>query len=194
MKKISFFLLTAMLFIFIHQADACVGRTLYIGTLNSPHEMLLSELLSVLINERTGTTVLIKDYKDSEELYNAIKKNEVGITIENTDRAMQILGRPKEENPEKAYNILKEAFKNNLNLVWLKPFGILTAGEGGKKHYYGPVITADVLTNFPALPRVINKLSGVVNEDTFSKLVKAVLSGEKPKKVARDFLKARKLI
>ncbi|OGW37072.1 MAG: hypothetical protein A2Y97_01680 [Nitrospirae bacterium RBG_13_39_12] len=194
MKKLSFFLLTATLFIFIRQADACVGRTLYIGTLNSPHEQLLSEMLSVLINGRTGTTVEIKYYKDIEELYSAIKKNEVGITIENTDRAMEILAMPKEENPEKAYNILKEAFRNNLNLVWLNPFGILPVSEGGKKYYYGPVITADVLANFPALPRVINKLSGVVNEETFLKLVKAVFSGEKPKKVARDFLKARKLI
>jgi osmoprotectant transport system substrate-binding protein len=196
MRKIFFFLsVTASLILaFSHQSDACVGKTLYIGALNSTYEQLFSEMLSVVISERTGTTVDIKYYKDSRELYNAVKKNEVGILIENTDRAMEILGRQREHNPEAAYNISKEEFRKNLNLVWLKPFVPLTREGGKTQYYYSPVITVDVLSNFPALPRVINKLSGIMNEETFFKMVKSVKSGEKPKTVARDFLKARKII
>lgn len=194
MRKIFFYPLIAMLFAFSHQANACVGKILYIGTLNSIHEQVLSEMLSILINERTGTTVNIKYYKDSKELYNAVKKNEVGILIENTDRAMEILGRQKEENMEKAYNISKEEFKKNLNLVWLKPFSPLPINEMKNLYYYSPLITIDVLGNFPALPRVINKLSGIISDENFLKMVESVKSGEKPKKVARDFLKAKKLI
>src|SRR4030043_685839 len=196
MRKIFFFLsiTAALILAFSHQSDACVGKTLYIGALNSTYEQLFSEMLSVVISERTGTTVDIKYYKDSRELYNAVKKNEVGILIENTDRAMEILGRQREHNPEAAYNISKEEFRKNLNLVWLKPFVPLTREGGKTQYYYSPVITVDVLSNFPALPRVINKLSGIMNEETFFKMVKSVKSGEKPKTGARDFLKARKII
>ncbi len=194
MRKIFFFLSIAVLLTFTRQPDACVGKILYIGALNSTYEQLLSEMLSVLISERTGTTVNIKYYKDSKELYNAVKKNEVGILVENTDRALEILGRPKEENVEKAYNISKEEFRKNLNLVWLKPFVLLSEAGEKSQNYYSPLIAVDVLSNFPALPRVINKLSGIMNEEIFSRMVRSVKSGEKPKKIARDFLKARKLI
>lgn len=194
MRKIFFFLSIAVLLAFTRQPDACVGKTLYIGALNSTYEQLFSEMLSVVISERTGTTVNIKYYKDSRELYNAVKKNEVGILIENTDRALEILGRPKEENVEKAYNISKEEFRKDLNLVWLKPFVLLSEAGEKSQNYYSPLIAVDVLSNFPALPRVINKLSGIMNEETFFKMVKSVKSGEKPKTVARDFLKARKII
>ena len=194
MRKIFFFLSIAVLLAFTRQPDACVGKILYIGALNSTYEQLLSEMLSVLITERTGTTVNIKYYKDSKELYNAVKKNEVGILVENTDRALEILGRPKEENVEKAYNISKEEFRKNLNLVWLKPFVLLSEAGEKSQNYYSPLIAVDVLSNFPALPRVINKLSGIMNEEIFSRMVRSVKSGEKPKKIARDFLKARKLI
>jgi osmoprotectant transport system substrate-binding protein len=196
MRKLFFFLsiTVALILPFSHQSDACVGKTLYIGALNSTYEQLLSEMLSILINERTGTTVNIKYYKDSEELYNAVKKNEVGILIENTDRAMEILGMPREENIEKSYNISKEEFRKNLNLVWLKPFFLLSEEGGKSQNYYSPLIAVDVLRNFPALPRVINKLSGIMNEEIFLKMVKSVKSGKKTKTVAREFLKARKLI
>src|SRR4030043_455325 len=150
MRTIFFFLsVTASLILaFSHQSDACVGKTLYIGALNSTYEQLFSEMLSVVISERTGTTVNIKYYKDSKELYNAVKKNEVGILVENTDRALEILGRPKEENVEKAYNISKEEFRKNLNLVWLKPFVLLSEAGGKSRNYYSPLIAVDVLSNF----------------------------------------------
>jgi glycine betaine/choline ABC-type transport system substrate-binding protein len=187
MRKLFIFLsITAALFLaFGRQSDACVGKTLYIGAMDSTYEQLFSEMLLVLISERTGTTVNIKYYKDSRELYNAVKKNEVGILVENTDRALDMLGRQREQNLEAAYRIAKEEFRRNLNLVWLKPFGF----SG-----YSPILTVDVLSNFPALPRVINKLGGIMNEEIFSKMVRSVKSGEKPKTVAREFLKARKLI
>jgi osmoprotectant transport system substrate-binding protein len=194
MKKVVFFLAIALLLISGYQADACVGRVLFIGTLNAPHEQLLSEMLSMLINERTGTTVNIKYYASSRELYDAVKKNEIGILVEDTDRAMGIIGKETKVSGEKAYGILKEEFRRNLGLVWLEPFGYLTVDKDTPPHYYGPVITEDVLVNFPALPRVINKLSGVINDKTLSKMIISLKSGEKPQKIARDFLKAKKLI
>jgi glycine betaine/choline ABC-type transport system substrate-binding protein len=194
MKRIVFFLALLILLTSHYQVDACVGRNLFIGALNAPPEQMLSEMLSVLINERTGTTVTIKYYDSTSELYDALKKNEVGILVENTDRAMEIVGNQTNVSGENAYSTLKEEYRNRLSLVWLESFGLLTVDNNKTQYYYGPVITEDVLVNFPALPRVINKLSGIINDKSFSKMIKSLESGEKPHKIARDFLKAKKLI
>ena len=194
MKKIVFVVTLLLLLTSNHQVDACVGRTLFIGVLNAPPEQMLSEMLSVLINERTGTTVTIKYYDSERELYDAVKKNEVGILVENTDRAMGIVGKQNKESGKDAYSALKEEYRNRLSLVWLEPFGLLSMDKGKTQYYYGPVITEDVLVNFPALPRLINKLSGVINDKAFSKMIRSMESGEKPQKIARDFLKTKKLI
>ena len=192
MKKI--IMTITILLVFLPRADACVGKILYIGTLNSATEQVLGEILCVLINERTGTTVNIKSYSSTKELYNALRNREINILLENTERSFEILERQKEENAKTSYDISKEEFRKKLNLVWLEPFSPLT-GNGGKSHHsYVPAITVDVLTNFPALPRVINKLGGVISDDVFAKLMQSVRAGEKPKKAARDFLKTKKLI
>jgi len=194
MKKIVFVVTFLILLTSTHRVDACVGRTLFIGVLNASPEQMLSEMLSVLINERTGTTVNIKYYDSPKELYDAVKKNEVGILVENTDRAMEIVGKQNKESGKDAYSALKEEYRNRLSLVWLEPFGLLSMDNGKTQYYYGPVITEDVLVNFPALPRLINKLSGVINDKAFSKMIRSMESGEKPQRIARDFLKAKKLI
>lgn len=194
MKKTITVLLAAIFLVFSQHAESCVGKVLYIGILNSPDEQISAEMLSVFINERTGTTINIKYYKDSKELYSAIKKGEVAMLIENTDRAMEILGRKRPGDVKKAYDTAREEFKKKLNLVWLNPFASLTGIEGKSRCYYSPVITADVLNNFPALPRLVNKLGGIMDDEIFARMIKNVKSGEKPRKIARDFLKAKRLI
>lgn len=109
MKRFLFTLITliAVLFPSGRPSDACVGKVLYIGISNSSGEQLFAEMLSLLINERTGTTVSIRVYRDSQEMYQAVKKGEVSILIENTGHALELLGRPPEENTRKAYVISK---------------------------------------------------------------------------------------
>jgi len=176
------------------QANACVGKTLSVGILNTAEDRLLAEILSVLINERTGTTVTIRVYRNAEDVYRAVKKGEISILIENTDRALEILKKPVERNAKKAYDISKEEFQKNYGLIWLQPFGLLQ--QHGEKYpsYCCFVLATDTLNNFPALPRVINKLSGTLNNEAYEKLIKSVDTGGKPSAVARDFLKSRKLI
>jgi glycine betaine/choline ABC-type transport system substrate-binding protein len=192
MKRIFFTLL--MLFLVKSGVEACVGKVLTIGVVNSPHDRVLAELISVLIQERTGTTVSVRHFSNSRELYAAVEKNEVAILIENTDRGPGVLGRAAGEQGEQAYALLKEEFRKRYNLVWLQPAGA-PVGEGGPgKTLYSPALTIEVMNNFPALPRVINKLAGVMNDEGYRKLEKSVESGEKPAKAARDFLKAKKFI
>jgi glycine betaine/choline ABC-type transport system substrate-binding protein len=190
MKKLIMVTLFTLMLIGNKQATACVGKTLYIGISSSANEQLLAEMVSVLVSERTGTTVKILTYKDSKEIYNAVKQGQVGLMIENTDHALVLMSKPKENSAKAAYELVKKEYRKNLNLVWLEPFGSMPASQSS----YAPVITAEVLGNLPALPKLINKLTGILNEGSYAKLVKAVKDDEKPKKVARDFLKARKLI
>lgn len=174
-------------------ADACVGKVLNVGVLNSPEGQVLSELLSTLITERTGTTVTIQFFRNDQELDEAMKKEKVDISFENTVRALRVLNRPAEQDAKKAYEVVKAAYEKERGMVWLRPFGFLN-GNGGAPSYTAALLRSAVLTNFPALPRVINKLCSSISDEAYTRLVKSVESGEKPKKVARDFLKAKRLI
>jgi len=165
--------------------SACVGKTLFVGISGAPQEMLFAEIISQLITERTGTTVKIQQFKDSTELYNALKKGEVGMLVEGTDRALQIINR-KESNSRLAYDLVKKEYRKSLNLVWLDPFGT--------SQLLAPVISVDTIGHLPALPKLLNKLAVVLNEDSYNKLLKSFKSDEKPRRIARDFLKAKKLI
>lgn len=182
----------AMLIFFVPGADACVGKLISIGVLNSSEGQLFSEILGTLITERTGTTVNVKYYPNMQELYEAVRVRKVDITVENTARAMQVLGRPAEPNAKKAYEYAKEAYEKDMGLIWLKPFGFQNGGAGNS--YTAAILRAEILNNFPVLPRVLSKLVSAINDETYAKLIKSIESGEKPKKVARDFLKSRKLI
>ncbi len=189
MKKVLSVLLISLCFLIQQKADACVGKTLYIGVSNSANEILLAEMVSVLVNERTGTAVNVKLFKNTKDLYNAIKLGEVNMLIENTDRGMEILGKQKEANAKTAFDTVKKEYRKNLNLVWLEP---LTSTSGNL--CYAPVMTVEILDNLPALPRLFKKLSGILSEESYGKLIKSVKSDEKPRTVARDFLKAKKII
>lgn len=180
--------------LFSPAADACVGKVLNIGVINSPEEQVLAEMLSTLITERTGTTVVVKLYASTQDLYGAVKKEQVDILVENTARAMRVLNKPAEKDAKKSYEAVKTAYEKEKGLVWLKPFGFHNGVGGDVPSHTSTVLRTGVLANFPALPRVINKLGGIINDEVYAKLVHSAKSGEKPKKIARDFLKSRKLI
>src|SRR6185369_2951639 len=110
--------------------------------------------------ERTGTTVKILQFKDSTELYNAVKKGEVGVLVENTERALRLLDR-KENNAKQAYETAKSEYRKSYNLVWLEPFGT--------NQSFAPVITTDTMSHLPALPKLLNKLSGTLNDESYGK-------------------------
>lgn len=194
MRRAALFLLIIVFLSFCIHSHACVGRILNIGITNSVNENLLAELVSVLINERTGTTVNIKVFDTPDDMYESLRKEELGIVIENTDRAMNMLNMPGSKDKDKDYDVSKKEFRERMNLIWLKPFGFLSEEEGRDKYFYAAVITENVLINFPALPRVINKLGGISDDGDFNKIVKAVKSGEKVKRAARGLLKKKKLI
>jgi len=195
MSKLLLILVFALVLICPPASDACVGKVLRIGAVSSADGYLLSEILAILINERTGSTVNTKYYKNTTELYDAVKAQQVDILVENTARAMHILNRTASgANPNKTYETVKTAYESEKGLIWLKPFGLLSWNEGEGRSFATAVLKVEVLSNFPALPRVIDKLAGMISDEIYAKLVKSMDSGEKPKTVARDFLKSKKLI
>jgi osmoprotectant transport system substrate-binding protein len=187
-------LMLALLFIRLPEADACVGKTLYIGVVDSAEGQLLSEILSTIVNERTGTTVKTRYYRSTRDLYDAISAKQVDMLVENTTTALLIIDRPADSDLQRTYETVKSIYEKNKGLVWFKPFGFLKGGDGPGHSYTAPVLKVEVLNNFPALPRVVGKLAGTISDEAYARLIKSVESGEKAKKVARDFLKSRKLI
>ena len=193
MKKQVVLVVMAVVMLLAGNGFACVGKTLVIGALSTPNEQLLAQMMAVMITERTGTTVNVQYFEDQQKLYAALEKKEVNIIAENTGRAMQRLGKEASGDANAVYASVKEAYKSQYQLVLLKPFG--ASEPAGEKGYVDvAVISETVLIDFPALPRVIEKLANIAQDNGFPPLVGAVAAGDKPNQVARDFLKKKRFI
>jgi len=174
-------------------AQACVGRILQIGALDTPDGRVLAVALALMINERTGTSVETRYYATSQELYDAVQEKEVGIFLENTSRAMQKLGKEEPADYDEAYRQAKQLYRTELDLIWLDPFGFDNP-VGAAPSRTATLISKDVMEDFPGLPRLLNKLAKRVNNREYAALVENVESGQDPKKTALQFLNAKKLI
>lgn len=186
MKRVLIAGVIAFLVMLGNNLDACVGKILYIGVQNSPGEQVLAEMVATLVTERTGTTVKIVPFRDLKDLYAAVKKGELGLVIENRDRALEFLGKPRDSNPKTAQETVKREYQKSLNMIWLEPMGGTPP--------FASVISTETLSSLPALPKLLNKLSGIVNDEAYGKMVKSYKADEKPKKTAREFLKSKRLI
>ncbi|ABB30804.1 putative lipoprotein [Geobacter metallireducens RCH3] len=186
MKKLFCCIVAVSILAVAQLSGACVGRTLHIGVSNTANERLLGEMISILITERTGTSVKVQVYRDSRELYGAVRKGEVNLLVETPDRALEVLGKQKEANGGNSRDLIKSGYRSTFNLAWLEPFG------GSPQ--YAPVLTVETLSNYPALPKLLAKLSGALNNDAYARLLKSSDAGGKSRKAVRDFLKAKKLI
>lgn len=194
MKKVILLALTVLVMLFGTNSFACVGKTLIIGSLTSPNEKLLAQMMAVIINERTGTTVNVEYFDSQKDLYEAIKNKKVNILSENTGRALQVLGMDPAGDADSIYSSVKKEYKEQLQLVMLKPFGQSPDSTGENRFMDVPIVDAAILIDYPALPRVLNKLAGITQKKNYSKLLASVESGDKPNQVARDFLKKKRFI
>jgi len=104
-----------------------------------------------------------------------------------------VLNKHAEASPEKAYEMVKRAYEKEKGLVWLKPVGLVNANGGTKKTYVAPVLRYEIFSDFPALPRVVDKLEGVLNDEIYTRMTRSVESGEKPRKLRETFSNQRNL-
>ncbi|MDF1553897.1 MAG: glycine betaine ABC transporter substrate-binding protein [Deferrisomatales bacterium] len=169
-------------------ATACVGKTLIIGAVETPEGRLVAQVIAILINERTGTTVKIQNFADPDAVHRELSAGDVDIAVEYPARALVRLGRAVPADPKAAYTEAKAAYLEQLNLVWLPPLGFQAPGDHGGAA--APVAQKHTLKKFPALPRLIAKTQDLLPDATLAALVKA---GD-PALVAREFLREKKLI
>lgn len=173
---------------YLSPLNACVGKTLHIGILDTPNEQMLAELTSQIITARTGTTVKIETFKTQKDMYSAVKQGQLGMIIESTDRAFAMLGKPNETG-NAAFDTAKAEYRKSLNLIWLKPYGAVQGGSSSQ--LLAPVISNDILSGLPALPKLLIKLAGITGDSGYSRIMNS--KGDE-KKLAKDLLKAKKLI
>lgn len=180
-------------------AEGCVGRTLYIGYFDTPDQVLVANLLAVFIDERTGTTVKLSRFDTRDEAFEALRQDRISLY---SDYSSVILGRFAGERPvpdaEKNLARLKELLNRKYNVVWLEPFGYdryfsEKAKAGEKPGPAGLMLCKDALSKFPALPKLLAKLRGALDNETMASLLRDAEKSD-AKAAARRFLKSRKLI
>ena len=185
--------------VFPSPAGACVGRTILIGYHDAPDQVMVANILAVFIDERTGTTVKLSRFRTREEAFEAVRQDKVSLY---TDYSSILLSKFAGERPsgddEKNIARLKEVLNRKYNVVWLEPFGYdryfpEKANNGERPGQAGVMLCKDALSKFPALPKLLGKLRGVLDNETMSSLLREASTSD-PKTVARRFLKSRKLI
>ncbi|NIQ95131.1 MAG: hypothetical protein GWO11_05355 [Desulfuromonadales bacterium] len=177
-------------------AAACVGKTLIVGSKGTVQQDVLAQVLSLLISERTGTSVKIVKVESTRELHEAMLKDDVDIAVEYTGAGLvEILDAEPGTDAAAAYDLVKERYNSEHNLVWLKPLGFAesAAVPEGAPSEAAPLVRKGTLKKFPALARLINKLGGTIDDAAMADL-EASAGGDNLRQVARDFLKKKRLI
>lgn len=181
------------------RAGACVGRTLYVGYCDTPDQLLVASLLSVFIDERTGTTVKLTRFGSRDEALEALSRDRISLYADYSGVVLSKLGGG-EPGPDarKTLGRLKELLNNKYNVVWIAPFGydryFSEKGRAGKDPGpAGVMLCKDSLAKFPALPKLLGKLSGVLDNGTMAALLREAETSD-PRAVGRRFLKSRKLV
>ena len=176
--------------------SACVGKTLVVGSLDNPQQQVLAQMLSILITERTGTTVKVVPVAGHAEAHEALLRADLDMYVEYTGIGqVKLLKDAPIADQEQLYKAVKERYNQDYNLVWLKPFGFADprlAPEGAVAEA-APVVRKDTLKKFPALARLINKLGGSVDLATIEKLEQESQASSS-RDVARKFLKENRFI
>ncbi len=169
-------------------AMACVGKSLVIGTDSSPESKAVAQILAILINERTGTTVEITDYSGYDALIKEMTQGDVDLALDYAGRALKHEGASVPPSSGEALEKAKELYMEKHNLVWLTPFGFAEPGQPAS--LAATIAQKHALKKFPALPRLIAKTNDLLQPET----LKTVVLADNQSKAARDFLKKNKLI
>lgn len=199
MKPISLLLLlmlTLLPLLSAAQATACVGKSLHIGSNGTTQQDLLAEILAMLISERTGTTVKVEHLTSAAAAHDALLKAEIDISVEYTGASqLEILKGAAISDPQQLFEAVKSRYNQELNLVWLQPFGfneprVVTTAIPAQA---APVVRKDTLKKFPALARLISKLGNTIDATTMQRL-EASMATRTVHDVAKEFLKSQRLI
>ena len=192
------FVLVALLTVGVtaQSAFACVGKSLVVGAMDNSQQQVLAQMLSILIGERTGTTVKIVPIDGHAEGHEALLRADLDMYVEYTGVGQVVLLKDEPIADSKVlFDAVKDRYNREFNLIWMKPFGFTddALAPAGTVAEAAPVVRKDTLKKFPALARLINKLGGSIDDATMDELEKACVDGS-PREVARNFLKKNRFI
>lgn len=190
--------LAAMLFMgaSVQTAGACVGKSLVVGAMDNSQQQVLAQMLSILISERTGTSVKVVPVDGHSQAHEALLRADLDMYIEYTGVGQVVLLKDEPIADSKTlFDAVKGRYNRELNLVWMQPFGFSEAeiAPEGTVADAAPVVRKDTLKKFPALARLINKLGGAIDAETMESLEKECVDGNS-REVARSFLKKNRFI
>lgn len=169
-------------------ALACVGKSLAVGTDQTPESKAVAQILAILINERTGTTVEIIDHKDYDALMKEMTQGDIDLALDYTGRALKREGTALPGDPKTALEKVREIQMEKHNLVWLAPLGFTEPGI--PESVAAPIAQKHALKKFPALSRLIAKTSDMITPGA----LKEITASANMARAAREFLKKNKLI
>lgn len=188
-----FIVILSVLLLWAPGVFACTNFPINIGALDTPERRILVESMALLITERTGVTVGIHFFDDPEDMDRAVMEKKLEMVIEDTSSSLRYLNMAIGDDPEQSLATLKELYKSK-EMIWLKPFAFRVADDKGVIAITAPVITRKTLAQFPALPRLISKLSRKIDDQTLQQLLQGAEDSVKPRHAAKDFLIKQNLI
>lgn len=99
--------------------------TVVIGGKNFTEQEILGEIMAILIEIRTDLAVERKfNLGGTMICFNALKSGDLDLYAEYTGTGLvSILDRPVIADPDETFRVVKNAFRKEFDLVWLKPFG-----------------------------------------------------------------------
>jgi len=180
-------LLTALA---VSPCQSCVGRILNLSIDGSAEQKAVGQLMATYINERTGTTVNLVENPQSGEDGSCA----TDVCIQYLKPALAGIGGEQPQDEQEGYAKGKEFYMENKSIVWLKPFAFKgPAAQQADASIAVPVSPREALGKFPVLDRVINKLSGMVNDALVQEMIEKS-KGADPAAAAKELLKTQKLI
>ena len=187
-------ILFVLIYMTMHSADACTGKVIVIGTSDTPVKKVSAEIIMQLIAERTGTKAKIIFYSDKYEVRDGLnttdEESQIDILLVNnlaSEWGITFTKAKMDDEEFPAYALTEREKDYDL---WILPDSSWTTTSYG----YYPLLRKKLLVDFPALPRLLNKIKSRLSIVDFSKLVEEVKSGKKAKNVAKDFLEYKGLI
>lgn len=148
-------------------ARACAGHTIVIGSTGSLQQNIVTQILSLLIAQRTGTSMQVHRFSTQHNLLSAAERSEIDLWV--------VDNLPASEKKLKQFNA-----------VVLDPFGC-------NKEMTVPVLQLATVKKFPALKRLISRLNGIIDDAALKRLSVEAASSN-PRSVAMAFLLEKKLI
>ena len=125
MKHYRVFLVTILLLAVVAvPVMACTGKTVTIARTGDLQQEILAQMLVILIDARTGTTVDEKVYATAAEAHQAVVGHEADLGIEYTGVIrVKTLNKGVIADATELYTAVKEEYDQELNLLTLPPLG-----------------------------------------------------------------------